>query len=215
MFGRRYFGGGPGAGGGGPSLPDPPAQSIPSRGIESADPDYGVEMEVATRVFLELAACLKCDPVLHNKVETWVCPGRPMWLSDPLHFARLVAPGAVPVASECPLIKIVPEPRDGQPFDNVMQEATLTARVEIWLASADPISLLNFWGRVQKATLGETLAEGQSVRARLTDVGATTGEVLIEQPILGAARQQQGSPAAGLIGAEGSLSVTYKIRGNA
>lgn len=181
--------------------------------IETIDRDYGIELEPAAAVFLELAACLRCDPVLGARVQTWVCPGRREWLDDPAHFARLIAPGSIPLATECPLVRLTPEPRDGQPLDHVTHQATLTVRIEIWLATDDPLSLLNFWGRVQRATLGETLAEGQTVRARLTRAGAITGEVLINQPILGAAKRQTAAPAARLIGADGSVSVAYQIRG--
>lgn len=182
--------------------------------IESTDPNYGIEMEAAAKVFLELAACLRSDPVLQARIQTWVVPGRPGWLGDRVaDFGRLIAPGAVPTAADCPVLKMVPEPRDGQPMDEANQDATLTARIEVWLATSDPLSLLNFWGRIQKAYFGGTNDDRRAVRTRLTAAGAWTGQVLIEQPMLGSSRQQQGQPAASLIGAEGSISVTYKIAG--
>ena len=179
---------------------------------EFVDPYYGIEAETATRLFLEVAACLRADPVLSARVCSWVCPGRKLWMADrEAEWVRLLSPGSVPLASDCPCVRIMPEPRDGQPMDNVQHQASLTCRVEVWLASDDPISLLNFWGRVQVAVLGSSLAEGRTVRARLVESGAITGEVLIDQPILGSALS--GTPASRLIGAEGRVSVTYKIRG--
>lgn len=173
---------------------------------ESVDPGYGIQLEVASRLFLELAALVRSDPVLDNEVETWVIPGRS---EDEVLRQFGDNPDAVK-PEHCPLVELWPEPRDGQPRDNLNQQATLSVRVRIFLRGNNPLDSLNFWGRIQKAVYPDLSgAADRAVRLRLAEAGSDGAPVLIGQPVT--ATKESGNSL--MIAAEGSFSATYKIRG--
>jgi hypothetical protein len=178
-------------------------------GVESKDQTLGIDNEVATLGFLELAGLVMNDPVLASLVKTWVVPGRS---PNEVVIAYGDNLGSLAGAADaCPAIELWPEPRDGQPLSNCRQQATLSVRVRILLAGNAPLSAINVWGRVQKAVYPPSTPEGNEVRRRLGALGFGGEPVLLAQPAIttGATEKQSLYTTA-----EGAFSASYRIQGS-
>lgn len=163
-----------------------------------------IPRSTASQAFIEIARNIRANPVLSgsNGIKTWVVPGLEMDLPD-----AALDPKFVIDARFCPLLLLWPEPADGQPLTNVQQQARLSIRVSLYLDTTDPLDCLDYYGEIEKAVSPETVAEGQTLRARLQPITDWSGQIDIEQPGVSLYPSTQ----APVMLAEGSVSTRYRI----
>lgn len=173
--------------------------------VESSNARLGIPRSIASRTFMEVAINVLESPGIRRAVRNYVVPGLRMDLAR-----EAASPDFAVLAEHCPLLRLWPEPRDGQPLTNVSQSMTLNINATIYVASVDPLDALDLYGLIEDAVHPDTVADGAALSHRLSQICHWQGIRLI-QP---AAVMERAADGSGLIAvAEGAVAVDYRHRG--